>query len=93
VSEALQFIHELKPDVVLLDVPALGRSGLDLLNTITEDTESPYLMMEAESVSGLYPKRPEQASPDFLLHKTADLGKALAIIEGLLLHLQSRQRG
>jgi DNA-binding NarL/FixJ family response regulator len=93
VAEALQSIHELKPDVVLLDVHGLGKSGRDLLNTITEDAESPFLMMEAESVAGLYPKQPQAPSSDFLLYKTADLGKALASIEGLLLHLQSRQRG
>src|SRR5262252_7690900 len=79
VSETLQSIRELKPDVVLLDVHILGSTGRNLLDTISDQNESPYLMMEAESVAGLYPKQPQASSMDFLLHKTADLGKALAI--------------
>jgi chemotaxis response regulator CheB len=92
VGAALQSICELKPDVVLLDIDQLGDDGRNVLKSVTGSTESPFLMMRAERVAGLYPKQTEGTNSDFLLHATAP-GKALAMIEGLLLHLQSRQKG
>lgn len=93
---ALSAIRESSPDVVLLDVHLLGSNGLDLLKTIKREGRGTFVlgrgtfvMMLADDVSCLYQKKCLDAGADYLLHKSADLRKAMAILQGLLQHFHS----
>lgn len=86
---ALSAIRELRPDVVLLDVHLLGSIGLDLLKTIKREGGASFVIMFANDVSCLYQKKCLDAGADYLLHKSADLRKAMAILQSLLQHFHS----
>ena len=82
--EALSVIRELKPDVLLIDVHLLGKTGLDLLKTLKGNGNAPFVIMLADDISGPYQKQCLESGADLLLYKTADLGKAVSILKNLL---------
>jgi two-component system, NarL family, invasion response regulator UvrY len=83
-EDALSAIRELRPDVVLVDVHLLGKTGLEVLGTLKKEGDAPFVMMLANDVSRPYQKQCLDAGADFLLYKSADLGKALSILKYLL---------
>jgi len=84
-ADAVREIRLETPDVVMLDVSLLGKSGLDLVNAVTREESSPFVMVLAGNVSGF------EAGPDILLYKAASVASAVAILENLLRHFQASE--
>ena len=47
--QASQFVHTVKPDLVILDVMLPGRSGLDVLRRLREESDTPVILLTARS--------------------------------------------
>ena len=84
-ADAVREIRLETPDVVMLDVSLLGKSGLDLVNAVTREESAPFVMVLAGNVSGF------EAGPDILLYKAASVASAVAILENLLRHFQASE--
>jgi len=82
-ADAVREIRLETPDVVMLDVSLLGKSGLDLVNAVTREETAPFVMVLAGNVSGF------EAGPDILLYKASSVASAVAILENLLRHFQA----
>jgi chemotaxis response regulator CheB len=86
-AEAVPAIRSLTPDVVMLDVKLLGKSGMDLVNAVTNEENAPFVMVLAGNVSGF------EAGPDILLYKASNLRSAVAILKNLLKHFRLPEEG
>jgi len=84
-ADAVREIRLETPDVVMLDVSLLGKSGLDLVNAVTREESAPFVMVLAGNVSGF------EAGPDILLYKASSVASAVAILENLLRHFQASE--
>ena len=84
-ADAVREIRLETPDVVMLDVSLLGKSGLDLVNAVTREETAPFVMVLAGNVSGF------EAGPDILLYKASSVASAVAILENLLRHFQASE--
>lgn len=84
-ADAVREIRLQTPDVVMLDVSLLGKSGLDLVNAVTREETAPFVMVLAGNVSGF------EAGPDILLYKASSVASAVAILENLLRHFQASE--
>ena len=84
-ADAVREIRLQTPDVVMLDVSLLGKSGLDLVNAVTREESAPFVMVLAGNVSGF------EAGPDILLYKASSVASAVAILENLLRHFQASE--
>ena len=82
-ADAVREIRLQTPDVVMLDVSLLGKSGLDLVNAVSKEDSAPFVMVLAGNVSGFEP------GPDILLYKASSVASAVAILENLLRHFQT----
>jgi two-component system, OmpR family, response regulator AdeR len=47
--QASQFVHTVKPDLVILDVMLPGRSGLDVLRRLREESDTPVILLTART--------------------------------------------
>ena len=86
-ADAVPAIRSLTPDVVMLDVNLLGKSGMDLVNAVTNEENAPFVMVLAGNVSGF------EAGPDILLYKASNLRSAVAILKNLLTHFRLPEEG
>ena len=86
-ADAVPAIRSLTPDVVMLDVNLLGKSGMDLVNAVTNEENAPFVMVLAGNVSGF------EAGPDILLYKASNLRSAVAILKNLLKHFRLPEEG
>src|SRR5262245_48797029 len=73
-EDAIQAISLLKPDVAMIDVHLLGRSGLNLMTTLTRDEQAPFVMVLASDASGSYQATGTDSGTSFLLYNPSDLG-------------------
>lgn len=86
-ADAVPAIRALTPDVVMLDVNLLGKSGMDLVSAVTHEDNAPFVMVLAGNVSGF------EAGPDILLYKASNLKSAVNILKGLLKHFRLPEEG
>ena len=84
-ADAVREIRLQTPDVVMLDVSLLGKSGLDLVNAVTREESAPFVMVLAGKVPGF------EEGPDILLYKASSVASAVAILENLLRHFQASE--
>src|SRR5205085_2622911 len=82
--EAFHSIHELKPDVVTLDIQMNGGSGIDVLEKIKREDQAPVIIMLTNSTEPPYRKRCIEVGADFFLDKSTEFGKVKEIIQSLL---------
>jgi len=81
-ADAVREIRLQSPDVVMLDVTLLGKSGLDMVNAVSRTDSAPFVMVLGGDISGF------ETGPDILLYKAANVASAIAILENLLRHFQ-----
>src|SRR5688572_27623444 len=79
-SDAVPAIRALAPDVVMLEVSHLGDKGRELVNSVTSEENSPFVMVLSGDEPGF------ESGPDILLYKATSVRNAVAILRNLLQH-------
>ena len=83
VPEALTSIKTLKPDVVILDIRMPGGSGVDVLQEIKKDKQTPMVIVLTNYPYPQYRKKCMEMGADFFFDKSAEFEKVTAIFKQL----------
>jgi DNA-binding NarL/FixJ family response regulator len=83
-AEAVEGIHHLKPDVVILDIQMPGGNGIDVLKTIKQELQPPLVLMLTNNVSPQYRKKCMELGSDFFLDKSREFESLITIFKGLI---------
>jgi DNA-binding NarL/FixJ family response regulator len=75
VDEAILATRRLKPDAVILDISMPGKSGIEALRAITQDSPAPLVMMLTNYPYAQYRKRCLDAGADFFYDKSTEFCK------------------
>ena len=84
VPEALTSINTLKPDVVILDIRMPGGSGVDVLQNIKKDKQTPMVIVLTNYPYPQYRKKCMELGADFFFDKSTEFGKVTAIFKHLI---------
>ena len=83
--EAVRFISQLKPDIVLLDIRMPpGAGGFDVLRKIKEREVCPRVIMLTAFSNTEYRDKCVAMGADYYFDKSSDLKKMLMTIKGLV---------
>jgi len=83
--EAIRFISQLKPDIVLLDIRMPpGAGGFDVLRKIKEREVCPRVIMFTAFSNTEYRDKCVAMGADYYFDKSSDLKKMLMTIKGLV---------
>ena len=83
VSEAVESIRLMKPDVVILDIQMPGGSGFSVLRDIRASELPAVVIIFTNDPFPQYRQRFIDAGADFFLDKSAEFEKLLDIFKGL----------
>lgn len=82
--EAVEGIHNLKPDVVILDIHMPGGNGIDVLKTIKQASQPPLVLMLTNNASPQYRKKCMELGSDFFLDKSREFESLFTIFKSLI---------
>ena len=82
-SEAISFIQELQPDLVILDIRMPGGSGIDVLRTIKKNDFAPRVIVLTNYPYPQYRKACMDAGAEFFLDKSTEFEKVTELIKQL----------
>lgn len=82
--EAVEGIHNLKPDVVILDIHMPGGNGIDVLKTIKRASQPPVVLMLTNNASPQYRKKCMELGSDFFLDKSREFERLFTIFKSLI---------
>jgi DNA-binding NarL/FixJ family response regulator len=83
VPEAIQSIHALQPDAVILDIRMPGGSGLDVLKHIKEFSSIPVVIMLTNYSDPLYRKTCMALGAEYFFDKSSEFKEARKVCEQL----------
>ncbi len=81
VTEAINGILELQPDVVILDIRMPGGSGIDVLCNIKQDGVGPIVIILTNYPFSGYRQKCLQAGADFFLDKSTEFDQIPKLFE------------
>jgi len=81
VTEAINAIRRLQPDVVILDIRMPGGSGIDVLQNIKQDEAAPIVIILTNYPYSGYRQKCLQAGADFFLDKSTEFDQILKLFE------------
>lgn len=83
-STAINFIHAVKPDVVLLDIQLVGHeTGIDVLEQVEREKPPPKVIMLTNYPYPQYRQRCLQAGADFFFDKSIEFEKVIPALREL----------
>jgi DNA-binding NarL/FixJ family response regulator len=82
-EDAIASISELKPDVVILDIRLLGKSGIDVLKDIRAKKLPIRVIMLTNYPYPQYRKKCESLGADYFFDKVAEIEEIPKVIEKL----------
>jgi len=82
--EAIKFIKELKPDVVILDIRMPGGSGIEVLQSIKKDRPDIKVIVFTNYPYPQYRKKCMDLGADFFFAKATESEEVPKVIEQLL---------
>jgi len=82
--EAIKFIKELKPDVVILDIRMPGGSGIEVLQSIKKDRPDIKVIVFTNYPYPQYRKKCMELGADFFFAKATESEEVPKVIEQLL---------
>ena len=82
-NQALELIHTLDPDVVILDIRMPHRSGIDVLERIRKENHRPVVIVFTNYPFPQYRKKCEQAGADYFFDKSSESHRVIATLESL----------
>lgn len=80
VEEAIRKIHELKPDLVILDIRLYGGSGIDVLRSVKQDMPETIVAVFSNYTHPEYKKICEELGADYFLDKSKEFDKLPGIL-------------
>jgi DNA-binding NarL/FixJ family response regulator len=83
VAEAINAIHRLQPDVVILDIRMPGGSGIDILENIKQDRAGPMVIILTNYPYPGYRQKCLAAGADFFLDKSTEFDQIPKLLERL----------
>ena len=81
--EAEEFIQELKPDAVILDIRMPFRSGLDVLRHIKDSDPAPKVIILTNYPYPHYRRRCMEEGADFFFDKSGEFDKVIEVLKQL----------
>lgn len=84
VSGAITSIKELNPDVVILDIRMPGGSGIDVLQDIKKDNQTPVVIMLTNYPYPQYRKKCMDLGADFFFDKSTEFEKITAVFKQMI---------
>jgi DNA-binding NarL/FixJ family response regulator len=84
VSEALNAIQRLKPDVVVLDIRMPGGSGIGLLKNIKNSEPAPMVIMLTDYSYPQYRKKCMDFGAEFFFEKSSEFEKVMEVFKQLI---------
>ena len=83
-GEATERIRQLQPDVVILDIRMPGGSGIDVLETVKQNTPAPLVMMLTNFPYSQYREKCLRAGADFFFDKSTEFEEMIGVFRSLL---------
>ena len=83
VQDAISSIHELSPDVVILDIRMPGGSGIDVLKTIEKKNRIPVVIMLTNYPRSQYGNKCLDAGADFFFEKSIEFEKVMEVVTSM----------
>ncbi len=83
VQDAISSIHELNPDVVILDIRMPGGSGMDVLKTIEKRNRMPVVIMLTNYPRSQYRNKCLDAGADFFFDKSREFEKVIEVVNSM----------
>jgi DNA-binding NarL/FixJ family response regulator len=87
IPEALEMLHKLNSDVVILDIEMPGRSGIDLLREIKKGKQPPLAIILTNQSYPQYRRVCMDAGADFFFDKSTEFDKVAQVLK------QSHKKG
>ena len=81
--EAIEMLHKLNPEFVILDIEMPGRSGIDLLREIEKRKQPPLTIVLTNQSYPQYRRACINAGADFFFDKSTEFGKVIQILKQL----------
>lgn len=88
-QEALTYLKDKQPDVVIVDLHMPNISGYDIINTMRNDDNLKQIIIMIITANPSAMKTPEAKMADAFLPKPIDINKMIALIENLVSVRQS----
>lgn len=85
-NEAFSLVREEQPDVILLDISLPGKSGIELLQKIKENSIDCTVIMISNLSATYYKQECEKLGANYFLDKTNDFELVPAIITSFYLN-------
>jgi DNA-binding NarL/FixJ family response regulator len=83
VQDAIKSIHEVGPDVVILDIRMPGGSGIDVLKNIKKKNEVPIIIILTSYPYSQYRNKCMEAGADFFFDKSRDFEEIVKVVSAL----------
>lgn len=80
-SEALDSMHTLNPEVIVLDIQMPGSNGIDLLSKIKRKQEAPLVVVLTNLSDTQYRKKCTDAGADYFLNKSTEFDKVTEVLD------------
>lgn len=81
--EAIESLHELKPDIVILDIEMPGGSGIGLLQEMKKGNKPPLVIVLTNQSYSQYRRRCLDAGADFFFDKSTEFDKVADVLNQL----------
>ena len=81
--EALESLHKLKPDIVILDIQMPGGSGIGLLQEMKKGNRPPLVIVLTNQSYPQYRRKCLDAGADFFFDKSTEFDKVFETLEKL----------
>jgi DNA-binding NarL/FixJ family response regulator len=81
VPTAIQAIHQIRPDVVFLDISMAGGSGLDILQSIRQSEHVPLVAVITNFGHTAYRNHCLRAGADFFFDKSTEFNQISSVFE------------
>jgi CheY-like chemotaxis protein len=91
-DEALKLIHELKPDVVTLDIRMPGMNGLEVLEALRKKKRRPLVMVLSGLNEDEFRRQCLKLGADHFFAKDEDLGGLVKVLNNYSRGLRGRVR-
>jgi DNA-binding NarL/FixJ family response regulator len=82
-GQAIDSIHRLKPDVVILDVRMPGGGGIEVLQKIKNEKASPIVIVFTNYPYPQYRKKFMEAGAEFFFDKSTESEKMIEVLQRL----------
>lgn len=80
---AIENLQVMRPDIVILDIRMSGRSGVEVLREIKQQSPGTVVIMLTNYPTNEHRKVCDAAGADYFFDKSRELGAVIEVLEGL----------